>query len=470
MPKVSIESLSLDMIDVFPEHWKEMILSDVCIQVTDGTHDSPKEVVVGFPLVTGKSIKNRRIDFSKAYNISEEDHLKVVARSKAERDDILFANIGNSIGDLVRVQSDLNFSIKNVALFKPNKEIINPRFLEYYFFSNKVQAFIKNSTKGSAQPFIGLASLRGFPVAVPSKEEQNYIAKILGDIDDKIELNRQTNQTLEHIAQALFKCWFVDFEPTRAKIIAKEKGANTAIQELAAQAIICGAMTLEQLEAITQNLETTLQQAINEKLNQTNQTPNNTEQLKTTAALFPNELVDSELGEIPEGWEAQTLEDVIELAYGKALKKTVRVEGDFPVYGSGGLTGTHNDALVEGPGVIVGRKGTVGSLYWEDSSFYPIDTVFYVKPKSSITLVYAYSLLQTLGLADMNTDAAVPGLNRNNVYRLDVVKPPEKLILIFSKLIGSFRERLSLNKQESKSLVEVRDLLLPKLLSGDLPI
>ncbi|WP_048669726.1 restriction endonuclease subunit S, partial [Vibrio crassostreae] len=91
--------------------------------------------------------------------------------------------------------------------------------------------------------------------------------------------------------------------------------------------------------------------------------------------LFPEKLVESELGLIPEGWEPKQLKDVLELAYGKALKKTDRVAGDVPVYGSGGLTGYHNQSLVEGPGIIVGRKGTVGSVYWEPKAFYPIDTV-----------------------------------------------------------------------------------------------
>lgn len=94
-------SIDLSSIGNFPTHWKQCRLEEVCTLVTDGTHDSPKESIDGFPLVTGKSIKGRLIDFSNTYNISSEDHAKVIARSKAEKDDLLFANIGNSIGDLV---------------------------------------------------------------------------------------------------------------------------------------------------------------------------------------------------------------------------------------------------------------------------------------------------------------------------------------------------------------------------------
>ena len=453
--------------------WQEAVLGDIAT-FSQGLQVPVEEQSLCYEEGLGRFI--RIIDYT---NEAESPRYieKPSERYYASSDDVVMVRYGSQTAGKV-VRGKAGYIANNMFKINLDSEFIDKGYLYYFLASNEVYDFLRSSQSSSTMPAITFGMLKPIIIRYPSLELQRKIASIIDEVEKKIELNRQTNQTLEHIAQAIFKNWFVDFEPTRAKIIAKEKGANTAIQELAAQAIICGAMTLEKLEAITQNLETTLQQAINEKLSQANQTPINTEQLKTTAALFPNALVESDgvtnssetSRLIPEGWEVQTLEDVIELAYGKALKKTVRVEGDFPVYGSGGLTGTHNDALVEGPGVIVGRKGTVGSLYWEDSSFYPIDTVFYVKPKSSITLVYAYSLLQTLGLADMNTDAAVPGLNRNNVYRLDIVKPPEKLILIFSKLIGSFRERLSLNKQESKFLVEVRDLLLPKLLSGDLPI
>jgi len=160
----------------------------------------------------------------------------------------------------------------------------------------------------------------------------------------------------------------------------------------------------------------------------------------------------------------------LELAYGKALKKTERYLGNVPVYGSGGVTGVHNMHLVDGPGVIVGRKGTVGSLHWEDSNFFPIDTVFYVVPKVGFSLEYIYYLLQTLGLENMNTDAAVPGLNRNNVYRLVVAAHPIKLVEMYSKVVSSFANQMSANKKECTTLVGIRDSLLPRLLSGELEI
>src|SRR5690554_621756 len=124
-------------------------------------------------------------------------------------------------------------------------------------------------------------SLAGFTFDFPGKEARKVIGRVLKVFDDKIELNRQTNQTLEQMAQAIFKSWFVDFEPTRAKIIAKAQGADPATQELAAQAIICGTITLKQLtDTESQNLSTWLEQSIQQKLSQANPTGITPEQLK----------------------------------------------------------------------------------------------------------------------------------------------------------------------------------------------
>lgn len=185
-----------------------------------------------------------------------------------------------------------------------------------------------------------------------------------------------------------------------------------------------------------------------------------------TAALFPDSFEESELGLVPKGWLVRKVENVMELAYGKALKATDRVDGAVPVYGSGGITGYHNDALVKGPSVIVGRKGTVGSLYWEDRPFFPIDTVFYVRTDNPLT--YCYYLLQTLGLEGMNTDGAVPGLNRNNAYRLPVVVATTSILESFDKIVSTLRNKIFSNNQHAQNLTQLRDTLLPRLISGQL--
>lgn len=156
----------------------------------------------------------------------------------------------------------------------------------------------------------------------------------------------------------------------------------------------------------------------------------------------------------------------MELAYGKALKAENRNPGPVPVYGSGGITGWHDTPLINSPSIIVGRKGTVGSLYWESRPFYPIDTVFYVKAKRPLT--YCHQLLKTLGLHDMNTDAAVPGLNRENVYRLLVPDAPAKVLEAFDASANALRNSIDHNEAQAQTLSTLRDTLLPRLISGQL--
>ncbi|MBI4319047.1 MAG: restriction endonuclease subunit S [Chloroflexi bacterium] len=177
-------------------------------------------------------------------------------------------------------------------------------------------------------------------------------------------------------------------------------------------------------------------------------------------------MVASELGLIPEGWEVKKLGDVIELAYGKALKAEDRSEGPFPVYGSGGIVGYHNRPLVDGPGIIVGRKGNVGSVYWSEEDFFPIDTVFYVNTSASMFYVYYNLRAQHF----FNNDAAVPGLNRGQAYRNQFLMPSHGLVKVFEDLVKPFFRQLKMLALKNTNLRATRDLLLPKLTSGEVDV
>ena len=163
--------------------------------------------------------------------------------------------------------------------------------------------------------------------------------------------------------------------------------------------------------------------------------------------------------------------DLIELKYGKALPAADRMAGIFPVYGSGGMAGFHDTRLVDGPGVIVGRKGTVGAVYWSQQGFFPIDTTFYVAPRrKNVPLEFAFYMLRHLGLAGMNSDSAVPGLNRSNVLALEVGVPDEQALRTFHEEVRPLfllRESLS---AESADLARLRDALLPRLMAGEIRV
>ncbi len=285
---------------------------------------------------------------------------------------------------------------------------LDPHFLKFVLLA-ETEALWRFAS-GTTHQTIYYPEAKAFHICLPPIDEQRAIALVLRGLDDKIELNRRMNDTLEAMARALFKDWFVDFGPTYAKMEGRSP-------------------------YLTSNLWD----------------------------LFPNALSDEG---VPEGWEEKRVEDILELAYGKSLPAKTRIAGSVPVYGSGGVGGYHNAPLIDGPSVIVGRKGTVGSLYWEDGPCYPIDTVFYVRPK--VQLTFCFYLLQTLGLEGMNTDAAVPGLNRNNVYRLPVPWADEAVRRAFDSITSVLRERMRRNGEETRTLTEARDLLLPKLMSGEI--
>jgi type I restriction enzyme, S subunit len=177
-------------------------------------------------------------------------------------------------------------------------------------------------------------------------------------------------------------------------------------------------------------------------------------------------MIDSKLGNIPEGWTAEKLGDVIELAYGKGLRAADRIPGPFPVFGSGGIVGSHNKSLVDGPGIIVGRKGNVGSVFWSEDSFFPIDTVFYVV--TDLSLTYVYYNLQNQNF--INSDAAVPGLSRKQAYGNLFLKPSTEIMADFEQQIQPVFDQIRILESQNNNLRTTRDLLLPKLISGEVDV
>ena len=326
---------------------------------------------------------------------------------------------------------------------------IDKEFL-YYVLLN-IRSKLLHNAYDSTMKNLTLDMVRDAQVRLPQIKEQKRIAGVLSSIDGMIECNQNVNQTLEQMAQALFKSWFIDFEPVKAKIAVLEAGGSQEDATLAAMTAISGkdpdSLTIFKREY-----------------------PEKYAELRATAELFPPTMQESELGDIPAGWSSQRMSNIATLHYGKALKKTERIDGPYPVYGSGGITGSHNAYLVEGPGIIVGRKGSIGTIYWEDGKFHPIDTVYYVATKEEIPLSYLYYLMKTLNLPSMNTDAAVPGLNRDNVYRLEVLKPTQSILNRFDNHIATIRNSIQKNNNTIVSLVGLRDTLLPKLLSGEIPL
>ena len=307
--------------------------------------------------------------------------------------------------------ADGKFWVNNHAHIVRGNHKANTQYLMYALSEVDISGYLT----GSTMPKLTQGNMNRISLLTPPLPEQRAIAHVLGTLDDKIELNRRMNETLESMARALFKSWFVDFAPVRAKMAGRDTGLP-----------------------------------------------------KHLADLFPDRLVDSELGEIPEGWEVKALGDLLELAYGKALKADSRHDGDIPVYGSNGEVGWHDKRLVQGPGIVVGRKGNPGVVTWVTTDFFPIDTTFYVVPKdSNQNLYFLFYALKGQDLPSIAADSAVPGLNRNLAYMNKQVMPVAQIVEHFNGYVGPIFARSHCLEAESRPLAFLRDALLPKLISGE---
>ena len=208
--------------------WKEVRLGDVCSKITDGSHFSPKAQTEGYPMLSVKDMREYDFDFSNCKKISYEDYLKM------ERDgcvpqigDVLVAKDGSYLKEIFICKEQREIALlSSIAIFRPNSQLIDSRFLCYCLKSPRVYNYISlNCVSGSALPRIILKDFKGVNIRVPSLDDQRRIANILSSLDRKIELNNKINADLEEMAQAIFKNWFVDFEPFKdGKFVDSELG------------------------------------------------------------------------------------------------------------------------------------------------------------------------------------------------------------------------------------------------------
>jgi len=277
--------------------WRKIRLNDLVEEIIDRRGVTPLKLgsnftTSGYRVISAKLVKNNRIDLSSdvARYVDRSTYLKWM-KTPLKSDDVILTSEA-PIGETAYLREDAEWCLgQRLFCIRTKKEIMNGRFLFYCLqYENTRHELLSRATGTTAQG-ISQESLRQALIPIPPLPEQKAIAHILGSLDDKIELNRRMNETLEAMARAIFKDWFVDFGPTRAKI----EGRAPYLPE-------------------------------------------------PIWSLFPD-AIDPQSG-LPIGWESSKLEDFMELAYGKSLTAKNRLPGDVVVYGSGGETGFHNEALI----------------------------------------------------------------------------------------------------------------------------
>ena len=188
--------------------WNCILAKDFCMSVRDGTHDTPKPIESeGMPLVTSKHIKNGYVDFKSAYLISVEDYNKINERSRVDKWDVLMSMIG-TVGECAVIKENVNYAIKNLALFKMGGDKIRALWLYYYLRSPMGQGQLRANYKGVSQQFVSLAQLRNLEIPLPSIPVQRHIIDILSSYDDLIENNRRRIAILEETARLEYRKWF----------------------------------------------------------------------------------------------------------------------------------------------------------------------------------------------------------------------------------------------------------------------
>ena len=169
-----------------------------------------------------------------------------------------------------------------------------------------------------------------------------------------------------------------------------------------------------------------------------------------------------------EKWQEKVLGDLITLLYGAGLPESSRSGSGFPVYGSSGIVGQHTDYLVNGPGIVVGRKGTVGAVAWSEGPFWPIDTAYYVNTKCEVEIRWCYWLLQSIGLDRLDSSTGVPGLNRNDAYIIKVKIPPLLEQRRISEILDTIDDAIQKTETLISKLKAMKQGLLHDLLTRGL--
>ena len=408
-------------VEELPDDWDVVTLGDLFTEdrgiavgvMYPGDHDPD-----GVPLIKAGDLNGSIINPQPEFRISKDKHHEY-RRTALEGGELLMTLVGN-VGQCAVVPPRMaGWNTARAVAVMRLSDSSETHFVQQCLLSRPLQHLMDVWCNTTVQATLNLKEIRQLPLPWPPKKSRDAIAAFGKALDDKIELNRRMNATLEAMARALFQSWFVDFDPVRAKLDGRPPAALDP----------------------------------------------------TTAALFPDSFQDSALGPIPHGWEVKTLGEVIELAYGKPLKAEDRKNGPVCVYGANGPVGWHDEKLVSGPGIVVGRKGNPGVVTWAHGDFYPIDTTFYVEPRGECcSLYFLYYALSLHNLANLSADSAVPGLNRNHAYMSKQVIPSEPVLTAFDSQIAPIFASIHANTEQSRTLAILRDTLLPKLLSGELSV
>ena len=432
----------------FPGNYEIKVLEDLCIEgigIQTGPFGSQLHnsdyVSIGTPILTVEHIGENRIIHENLPRVSEDDR-KRLERYSLKKGDIVFSRVGSvDRRSLVRDEEDGWLFSGRCLRIRANPEKLDPVYLSYLMGLPSFKEFIRKIAVGATMPSINTDILSNLPICYPTLEIQHNIANFFSSLDDKIEINRQINKTNEAMARAIFKSWFVDFDPVRAKMEGKPLAGMDA----------------------------------------------------EIAALFPSEFDEVEGREVPKGWKIAPLSSIIELIGGGTPKTSVDDywNGSIPWYSvvdapdesdvfvinteksitKIGLENSSTNILPIGS-TIISARGTVGKLALVGVPMTMNQSCYGIQGINGYTNYFIYFLLRIVvfDLKRKTHGTVFETITRDTFDTIDIIIPPEKIAQKFDDYVKVFSEKILNNLFESRNLEQIRDLLLPKLISGNIRI
>jgi type I restriction enzyme S subunit len=423
------------------EDWQEVPIGDIA-EIFDGPHATPTKTAVGPVFLGISNLLNGRLDLATVEHLSIEDYGRWTRRVEPRAGDVVFS-YETRLGEAARIPEGLECCLgRRMGLLRPKADRVDPRFLLYAFLGPDFQETIRSRTiHGSTVDRIPLVDLPQFLIRVPnSLSEQRAIAHVLGTLDDKIELNRRTSETLEAMARALFKSWFVDFDPVRTKAEGRDPGLPKAV-----------------------------------------------------ADLFPARLVDSELGEIPEGWGTGSILEQARLLSGGIPKTEIPAywDGDIPwasakdvsQCGEAFLVWTERTITTTGleesttqiipalSTLVVARGATTGRMALLGRDMAMNQTCYGLTTTTGTPFALHFRLRHEIDALVRSAHGSVFDTITTRTFSTSkVALVPPVLLKAFEGKVAPALQRVLQGASESRTLAALRDALLPKLISGELRV
>lgn len=462
-------------------------MEEAGVFLIDCIHKTPDYKIDGFPYVGIPQLNNGRINLSDSKKISLEDFEEWTKKVIPKTYDVVLSRRCNP-GETAYVQEGQLFALgQNLVILRVDGHLIFPSFFRWLVKGNEWWGQVnKFLNVGAIFNSLKISDILKFELAIPPLEEQGKIAKILGDLDDKIELNNQINKTLEEMAHALFKSWFVDFDPVKAKISADKKWKEEHGEQL----------TPSQKEEHSDFLRNAAMSIIsgkseNELSEFEKSNPEKYKELADTADLFPATLEESPLGPIPSGWEVGKLSDLINFNPPRFLKKGTNAPyldmKNVPTIGhlanevicremNSGTKFINGDTLLARitPCLENGKTAFVDFLKENEVGWGSTEYIV-LRPLKNISPSIGYFIarnesFRNFAIQSMTGTSGRQRANSNALSDLEWIKYPIEILNVFAMFADKYLLAAKEKGFENKVLAQTRDTLLPRLLSGEIDL